>query len=208
MQERFPGSLTLEEYVSGKCWRGATLEQCPICGPECRPHVLGTYLRTVPIDSYIARFRCPRTGTTIGLLPDCLASRHPGTLDGIEQGAARAEEAENIEQAAEDARPGEDENAPDLPSAMRWVRRRVSIMAATLITVITLMPDAFVNCEPTVRAVRAHLGTQSALVSLREIAAEHLHEIARPLGLNPAPNGDRGGRRGKPQDMGPDPPPG
>ena len=49
----------------------------------CRlvPHE--TYARKMPGGVRVRRFLCPKTRRTVSLLPDCLASHLPGTLDGF-----------------------------------------------------------------------------------------------------------------------------
>ena len=57
----------------------------------------------------ISRWYCPTGHTTFSLLPDCLASRLPGSLDEVEQVVAIVEAkvaaGESIEKAAEKIRP-------------------------------------------------------------------------------------------------------
>ncbi len=164
-------------------------------------------MRKVPRVALVARFLCPSTGTTIGMLPDFYASRMPGTLPDLEEAAARAEAAPSVAAAAEELRPGDIEEAVTLPTAMRWVRLRLAIVRATLATVRGLLPDRFERWEVTVRSFRQCLGVGSLLVALREICECYLHRLPPPLGLVPPPGGIR--LRGKrlPQSSGPDPPP-
>ena len=53
----------------------------------------------------IARYYCPTARETFSLLPDCLASRLPGTLDAVETVVATVEAARSVEAAAEALRP-------------------------------------------------------------------------------------------------------
>ena len=207
VQLRYPTKLTFEEYVNARAWEQASLEACPVCPPgQCRLEGHGTYVRKVPAPAEVARFRCPVTGTTIGLLPDFYASRMPGTLSDLEEAVARAEQAPTVEAAANELRPADETEAVTLPTAVRWVRRRLAVVRSTLATVRGLMPALFEACEITVRSFRAVLGTSNVLVALREICERHLHMLPAPLGLAPPAPGDlRRGRRGQ-QWSGPDPP--
>jgi hypothetical protein len=92
--------------------------------------------------------------------PDCLASRSPGDLDDLEQVVAHVEAARSIEAAADQLR-----SDIVLPSAVRWVRRRLTLVRATLLTIVTLLPD--LGGDARVGTVRAALATDRALVALR-----------------------------------------
>lgn len=208
VQLRYRTELTLDDYARTQAWQNARIEACPICPPgQCRPVPHGTYVRKVPRVALVARFLCPSTGATFGLLPDFYASRMPGTLPDLEEAAARAEAAPSVEAAAEQLRPGDIEEAVTLPTAVRWVRLRVAIVRATLATVRGLLPNLFERCAVTVRSFRERLGVGSALMALRAICERYLHRLPPPLGLVPPPEGIR--QRGKrlPQSTGPDPPP-
>lgn len=143
---------------------------------------------------------------TIGLLPDFYASRVPGLLEDLEKVVAVAESARSVEAAAEAVRPADEPEAVTLPSALRWLRRRVAPVHRILATVIGLLPGRFEGCAPTVASFRERLGTAQALVALREICARHLHALAEPLGLLAAPAGRMGALRRRQQSMGPGPP--
>ena len=207
VQLRYPTELTFEEYVTAEAWRQARLETCPLCpAGQCRPGRHGTYLRKVPTPARVARFYCPETGTTIGLLPDFYASRMPGTLPALEEAVAHAEAAPSVEAAANALRPGDVDAAVTLPTAMRWVRLRLARVRATLATVRGLMPARFEPCPITVRAFRAALGVPSVLVALRGICARYLHMLPAPLGLRPPGAVRRRGGHRRQQSTGPDPP--
>jgi hypothetical protein len=130
----------------------------------------------------------------------------PGTLPALEDAVAQAEAAPSGEAAANALQPAEAEAAVTLPTALRWVRRRVAIVRATLTTVRGLFRTLLAPCQLTVRSFRAALGTASVLVALRGICARYLHTLPAPLGLRPPPAGAR--RRGwaYQQRMGKDPP--
>src|SRR5262249_7113516 len=120
-------------------------------------------------------------------LPDFFASRMRGTLDELEEGVARAEEAPSIERAADKLRPGDAEDAVTLPSATRWMRLRLSMVRAVLAAVLALVPAMFGRCKATVASFRRRLHTRSALIALRRICERQLYALPAPLGLVPPP---------------------
>ena len=85
----------------------------------------------------IERYYCPMAHETFSLLPDCLASRFPGELNELERMVAHVDAAPSIEAAADVLRPD-----IVLPSAVRWVRRRLTLVRATLLAVVTLIAAA------------------------------------------------------------------
>ena len=180
VQLRDPSSLTSEAYVAERAWQKARLLGCPRhprggCGVVRH----GTYPRQTPAGMHIARYYCPTAHETFSLLPDCLASRFPGDLDDLERVVAHVDAAVSIEAAADVLRPD-----VVLPSAVRWVRRRLTLVRATLLTVVTLLPDRF-HGDAHLAAVRAALDTTQALVLLRAHAAALLPALPRPLGFGP-----------------------
>jgi hypothetical protein len=180
VQLRDPSPLTSEAYVAQRAWRKASLTRCPrhpAGGCGFARH--GTYPRQTPAGMRIARYYCPTAHETVSLLPDCLASRFPGDLDDLERVVAHVEAARSIEAAADQLRPD-----IVLPSAVRWVRRRLTLVRATLLAVVTLLPDAC-GGDAHVGAVRAALATDHALVVLRSRAAVLLAALPRPLGFAP-----------------------
>ncbi len=178
MQLRDPSPLTSEAYVAQRAWRKASLTRCPrhpAGGCGFARH--GTYPRQTPAGMRIARYYCPTAHETFSLLPDCLASRFPGDLDDLERVVAHVEAARSIEAAADQLRPD-----IVLPSAVRWVRRRLTLVRATLLAVVTLLPDAC-GGDAHLGAVRTALATDHALVALRTRAASLLAALPRPLGF-------------------------
>lgn len=162
----------------------------------------GSYPRVWPEGIRVARLLCPKAGVTISLLPDFLAARLSGTLREVERVVATAEHAESREAAAGQVRPAEEAGAVTLPSALRWVRRRLTPVGAALLAAVTLLPELG-GCAPTIAAVRERLEVSEVLVELR----------ARASSLLPAPVGLRararrlGERRpATPHEVGPDPP--
>jgi len=163
-------------------------------------------MRKVPGVAMVARCYCPRECVTVGLLPDFYASRLPGTLDALEEAVARVEDAKSVEQAAQEARPAEAQDAVTLATAVRWVRLRVQLVTATLSALLALCPGRFGSGAPTVGHFRAQLGTTRALVSLRGVAEAHLHALPMPLGLLGPPTRQSSGQLSQ-QSPGPDGPP-
>lgn len=182
MQLRQKTQLTSHEYVTGRAWRQATLERCPLhpaggCGLARH----GTYRRVEPPGTEVARFYCRLGHTTFSLLPDCLSSRLSGSLDEVEQVVAAVEAGTTLEVTAAKLRPD-----IALPGALRWVRRRVAAVRTALLAMVTLMPDVLA-ASPSLSAVRETLGTKRALVALREVGARHLAALGPPFGFGPRP---------------------
>jgi hypothetical protein len=125
----------------------------------------------------VARWYCPEAQTSFSLLPDCLSSRLSGSLDEAEAAVA-ASESQGVEAAAQALRVDEIE----LPGALRWLRRRRRGVRAAVLALVTAMPGRLGSVAE-VRAIRTVLGTERALVALREIGADHLHALPPPLGL-------------------------
>ena len=149
----------------------------------------------------IARYYCPAAHETFSLLPDCLASRFPGDLDDLERVVAHVDAARSIEAAADGLRPD-----IVLPSAVRWVRRRLTLVRVTLLAVVTLLPDLF-GGSAQLGAVRAALDTDHALVTLRARATALLPVLPRPLGFVPHLRTPRAPIPPRPHGMGADPRP-
>ena len=202
MQLRFATNLTGEEYVSQKAWRNATLAGCPLhpkggCGFARH----GTYERCSPPGTLIARWYCPQGHRTFSLLPDCLAARLAGTLAEVEEVVLAVEQAESLEAACAALRLD-----IELAGVLRWVRRRVQAVYASLILLKGILPEWFQGCKPTLGAFAQCLGLREVLPALRPIAAPYLTSLPAPLGFGPL--GCRSGEPG-PTDQhrgGPDPP--
>ena len=202
VQLRDPSSLTSEAYVAQCAWRHASLAGCPRhphggCGFARH----GTYARQTPAGLRIARYYCPTAHETFSLLPDALASRFPGDLDDLERVVAHVNAARSIEAAADVLRPD-----IVLPSAVRWVRRRLTLVRATLVIVVTLLPTLGAG-DAGLGTVRTALGTDHALVTLRACAAPILAALPRPLGFGPYVRPPRAPRPRSQHDLGADPRP-
>jgi hypothetical protein len=114
-------------YVRQKEWRGARLQRCPLHpGGGCSLRRHGTYERTSPQGIRVARWYCPEGRRTFSLLPDFLCVRLPGLLSSVETAVCAATLYGSIEAAADALR----QDDVSLPSAVRWLRRRMRALAA------------------------------------------------------------------------------
>lgn len=161
----------------------------------------GTYERVSPPGTRIPRWYCPQGHRTFSLLADCFAARLSGTLHEVEAVVDQVERAPSLAAAADDLRLD-----IELPGALRWIRRRVQSVHASLITLKGLLPEHFLACKPTLASFRQHIEVGPVLPALREIAAKHLSFLPPPLGL--CPPGVPGGEplSGHQHRVGPDPP--
>ena len=204
VQLRFETGLTGADYVTRQGWRLATLERCPLHAQGgCGFARHGTYERESPPGTEVARWYCRKGHCTFSLLPDHLAARLPGTLSEIEHVVTTVEQARSLEAAANQLRSDD----ISLPSAIRWVRRRLDPVRDLLTILVGLLPQQLLGCAPRITDLRARLGCAQVLVSLRALAAVHLAALRAPLGLRPPPY-VRGKRKSpRQQQMGPAPPP-
>ena len=211
VQLRYETGLAGEHYVSGEHWRLARLDRCPLhpsggCGFARH----GTYARKTPAGTLIARWYCRLGHSTFSLLPDHLAARFPGTLHDIEQVVAAAEGtgagAPSLQSCADALRP----DPVTLPSAMRWVRRRLARVRPLLQVAVSMAPQHLLGCPPTIAGVRQRLGLVSvqdcALVRLRGLLARHLPALAYPVGFRHRAVLGGEDSAALQQHMGPDPP--
>ena len=207
MQLRYETGLTSEQYVTEQAWLKARLDRCPNHphgGCSLAHH--GTYERKTPEGAHIARWYCRESNTTFSGLPDCLAARLPGTLDALEAVVVVAEEASSLEEAANEVRCPEDDDAIELPGALRWLRRRLKLVHNALARVIGLIPDKLAGCAATMGAVRERLDSDSALMALRGLVAGQLRTLPAPLGFQPHGIDVRSRKPQFQQRAGPDPP--
>lgn len=211
VQLRFNTGLAGEQYVTRELWRQARLERCPLhprggCGFTRH----GTYQRKSPAGTHIARWYCRLGHQTFSLLPDHLAARFPGTLAEIERVVAAAERASSVQACADALRPV----TVSLPSAIRWVRRRLAPVHALLPIVVAMVPQHLQGCAPTIQAFHGRLVGESAtgsvvdsaLVRLRDLLSEHLAALVCPLGLRHRCRSAGEHPSGLQQHKGPDPP--
>ncbi len=203
MQLRFETGLTGDEYVTREAWREARLSHCPLhprggCGLSRH----GCYERSSPRGTLIARWYCPQGHCTFSLLPDHLAARFPGTLTEIERVVATVERSRSVEAAADELRA----DPITLPSAVRWVRRRLKPVRKLLTILVGMFPQRLLGCAPRIAALRERLGCAQVLPRMRELARDHLHALARPLGFGYRRAARLEREIGFQQPMGPDPP--
>lgn len=203
MQLRFDTGLTGAEYLTRELWRHARLDRCPLhpsggCGFARH----GSYERKTPAGTHIARWYCRQGHCTFSLLPDHLAARFPGTLAEIERVAAAADQAPSQQACADVLRP----EPIGLPSALRWLRRRLEAVRALLSVAVTLLPEQLHGCAPTIAAVRERLGVVELLSPLRGLLAARLAALSRPFGFRHRAAGGGAPGGGVQQHKGPDPP--
>jgi hypothetical protein len=182
VQLRHETPLTSEAYLAEHAWVKARLTVCPRhprggCGFARH----GTYPRKTPAGMRVARYYCPTARETFSLLPDCLASRFPSDLDDLERVVMQVAAARSVEAAADTLRPG-----IDLPSAVRWIRRRLTVVRAMLVIVASLLPDLRVR-EASLVTLRVAWATDRVLVGLRGRVASHLVVLPPPLGFGRRP---------------------
>ena len=182
VQIRLETDLTGEDYVKRQAWRDASAPKCPWHGAQCKLAPHGTYGRRTPAGARVRRFRCLQSGSTVSLLPDCLAARLSGTLEEVEATARAVEESPTLRKASLEVREGHCEPG----AADRWTRRRALLVTACLELLRSLYPDRFAHVEPTLAAFGAVLGTQAVLVRLRDVAAAQLSALPAPLGFHAA----------------------
>lgn len=178
MQIRYQTDLTPIEYIEQEAWEQASLDHCPL-HPEggCDFARHGTYPRKFPEYCLVARWYCPTAHKTIGLLPDFFSSRFPGTLDEVEQTVNTAQNYNCQEDAAEALRP-----EITLPSALRWLRRRVKYVKKILTILAGLL---LTDCSPDLTSFRSRYKTEHVLILLRGIAEKHLQSLPPIVGFGP-----------------------
>jgi hypothetical protein len=181
VQLRHATPLTSEAYLAEHAWVKASLAVCPRhprggCGFARH----GTYPRKTPTGMRVTRYYCPTAHETFSLLPDCLASRFPSDLDDLERVVHAVVAARSVEAAADTLRP---EIA--LPSGVRWLRRRLTVVRRSLILVAGLLGVAV--AEASLAAFGAAWHTERVLVTVRSRAASQLPCLPPPLGFGPRP---------------------
>lgn len=101
-----------------------------------------------------------------------------GTLAEVEAAVVQVEQASSLEAACSDLR-----LEIELPGVLRWLRRRVQAIHASLTTLKGLLPAHFGGCEPTLAAFAERLGVDGVLPALRQMAAAYLAWLPAPLGI-------------------------
>lgn len=187
-----------ETYVACHEWQDARMLACPLHpSGGCSFARHGTYARVIPKGMRIARWYCPEGHQTFSLLPDFLAARLPGVLADVEAAAATVMSARSMEAAADTLRGFE----VTLPSALRWLRRRVRVVQEALDAVSRLVPPltALVSSA----GLRIDPGQSPCLLGLRRsLPSQWLYRLPAPLGFrSPGPLRRDAGHQ---HDMGPD----
>lgn len=184
MQIPWKVPVAYDRYVADRAWERAELCACPM-HPQgsCGLQRLGTYGRVSPAGTRVARWWCPIARKSISLLPSFLAARLSGTLDEVEAVVVAVEQAGGVTAAVEVVHPADAEEAIGLQGALRSMRRRVGAVNASLLAIITLMSQRFAGTMPTIDRLRTALCTDRVLVTLREVAAQHLSALPTPLGF-------------------------
>jgi hypothetical protein len=183
MQIRYATDLSAEQYVQQQAWQTATLNHCPLhpqggCG-FCKN---GSYRRKIPDGAKIARWYCADGHMSFSLLPDCLASRLSGSLIEVEDVLTKVKNSPSQEAAADHIR-------IDilLPGALRWIRRRIFLVKASLSMLIQMLPGLFADCHPSILCFQSVLNVDYVLPQLREVASPYLQILPPPLGFGPRP---------------------
>lgn len=161
----------------------------------------GAYERKSPAGLWIPRWYCRQGHVTVSLLPDFAASRLSSSLDEVEDAAAAVQGATSLEAAASALRPD-----IELPGAVKWTRRRVNAVRATLVTVVGLLPAVLAGVELTILSFRAALGVERVLLALRAVASGHLPQLPPPVGFGPRSMSREKRRLLSQHRAGPDPP--
>ena len=182
VQLRHETELTSAAYLAEHAWVKASLATCPRHpGGGCGFARHGTYARKTPPGIRVTRYYCPTAHETFSLLPDCLASRFPSDLDDLERVVVHVAGARSVEAAADTLRP-----EIDLPSAVRWIRRRLAVVRAALVIAAGLIPHLRLG-DASLGALRTTWGTGRVLVTLRSRVAAHLAVVPPPLGFGRRP---------------------
>lgn len=190
-----------ETYVEGHEWRDALLPTCPMHpSGGCSFARHGSYARVTPQGMRVARWYCPEGHCTFSLLPDFLAARLPGLLCSIEAAVAEAQSARSMEAAVDTLRSFE----VTLPSALRWLRRRIRAVQAGLDTLAQLALPSPAIAVTSGTPGQLDSSRPHPLLDLRQVlSAPSLQRLPAPLGFLPFGGAIRGHVRDQ-HDMGPD----
>ena len=190
MQIRYATNLSAEQYVAQQAWHAATLSQCPL-HPQggCGLHKNGTYRRKFPHGTKIARWYCRDGHMSFSLLPDCLAAHLSGSLMQIEDILTEVE------------------NSPSQEAgALRWIRRRIFLVKASLRMLIQLLPGLFADCHLSILSFQSVLNVDYVLPQLRQVASSYLSVLPPPLGFGPLPETKKSKKPHRQHSTGTDPP--
>ena len=185
MQLLHDTSLSCKRYVIEKGWQSASLSRCPNHPKgKCGFHRNGFYRRKTSWGyAQIVRYYCRQSHQSFSLLPIFFSAHMPGTLDEIEQVVVHLEQGRTARFAAAEVRgAGKIEG----PGYRIWALRRERALRRCLGMLVTLLADLFAPHFMTeVRDLRAHLGTEHLLITLRRHARDQLQHIVVPVGFRP-----------------------
>lgn len=189
-----------EAYIANRGWRDASMLACPLHpSGGCSFARHGSYARVTPRGLRVARWYCPQGHRTFSLLPDFLAARMPGLLASIEDAVVAVASAKSMRDAA-DALRGFDVS---LPSALRWLRRRVRAVETALDAVSRMVPTTAVTVLAGRSALEPDLGQGEVLRGLRRsLSPPLLNSLPTPVGF--APRCAKKWSEGNQHEMGPD----
>lgn len=145
----------------------------------------------------VTRYYCPTAHETFSLPPDCLASRFPSDLDDLERVVTHATSARSVEAAADRLRPD-----VELPSAVRWIRRRLLLVRASLVIAAGVLGVTL--ADATLEAFGTAWQTDRVLVAVRGRLHAYLRQLPPPLGFGPRPIRRSPRRTRRQHAMGPD----
>ena len=172
---------SVDGYVGNREWRDARLSGCPLHpSGGCSFARHGSYARVTPRGLRIARWYCPEGHRTFSLLPDFLAVGLSGLLAAIDDSITVAASAKSMEAAADALR------GPDvtLPSAVRWLRRRIRAVRTALAHVA---PEMVIGALARESAPEIDLDKGRVLLALRRsLSPQNLNSIPAPLGFRSA----------------------
>jgi hypothetical protein len=94
----------------------------------------------------------------------------------------------------------------ELPGALRWIRRRISLVKASLSMLIQLLPELFADCHPGILAFQSVLKVDYVLPQLRQVAGSYLSVLPPPLGFGPLPETKKSKKCYRQHSTGTDPP--
>lgn len=204
VQVRLRTELTAEQYISGEQWCNAKFWPSELQpGRGFRRH--GTYSRRKPTGLHIARWYNRQKHVTVSLIPDFAAARVSSSLAEIENVVDEVERTRadmSLEHIAASLRP-----ELVLPSAVRWLRRRVRWVDVALRTLKSLAADKLTDCTLSLAAFRLRLNVGCVLVQAREITAKNLGRFPAPVGFAHLPNRGNRHRDRAQHKAGADPPP-
>lgn len=182
-------SSSAEEYIAHQEWRLEELVRCPLHAPgKCSFARHGTYRRATPTGMRVARWYCPQGHQTFSLLPDFMAARLPGLLVSVDAALVASQTSPSIEAAADELRADD----VTLPSALRWLRRRICRVREAIADARCIRGAQFDSDDLNIHALRTRVETKDAATWLRRhLPYSVLALVSIPIGFR-APNTKRG----------------